>query len=715
MNHIFIIFLIVILIIGILYYYLTKEGFIDNATCLGSELDFNTDNKYVAHYDVFSKVYNKNKIFKDSGEYLTFMNKDFTELTHQTAIASFLGFREAINLRATNDYQHYIIKHKMTVSFKYPVDKYLEITFNNFDNIPFVKIIYNHTDKKKCIIENQLPTNGTTPGALTKQEMFLNGFGINIEFLAITLKRKGVISNQFSIIINNTIGSTAGITMYCYNLIGGIDNHFYNALRNITIYAPNTNVNNTFRISHMCSGEIYASYAERKIKSMRAERDNYTGKAWVGDFELIRPNTATDYTSHYALGVYLNIPSAVWGDMRLKTNEVLMKPLILQEGDYVKPAESYSNIWDINAISDKTHYLFLNPDDTEISVNGSNYKFKGLGGDIIEVTPQSVQENIRIFRDQIVGLGIDDAARKIDMDAKKARYTAEDVPSWYYNQAKLESGELRWYDEVNPDIYRKFRPLALVREDCLEEHPSNANKLWDDTNSGANKNLSIWTYNHEYNGHAGHPGHNLAVFQGNYDNPSPRQKFRIKESCLLDQPQLLNNDQISYINALIDQKIQNYLTKIVNLKREKDEKDAKNAKIASDTSQMNQITKLKTDINTMINDSKSSYDLVYKQNMDVNDMQNQYNKHYDFINLLKDKVTPVKNNEKILYNDYSPPINQITTEMNNKILYEPIGLLSEIDNNFITKSQQISDLTQQYNLQRESDKILKFMGELISK
>ena len=713
MNHIFIIFLIVILIIGILYYYLTKEGFIDNAICLGSELDFNTDNKYVAHTDVFSKVYNNNKIFNDSGEYLTFMNKDFTELTHQTAIASFLGLREAINIRATNDYQHYIIKHKMTVSFKYPVDKYLEITFNNFDNMPFVKIIYNHTNKK-CIIENQLPTNGTTPGVLTKQEMVLNGFGINIEFLAITLKRKGVISNQFSIIINNTIGSKAGITMYCYNLIGGIDNHFYNALRNITIYAPNTNLNNTFKISHMCSGEIYASYAQRKIKSMRAERDNYTGKAWLplrGGFEIIRPNTATDYTSHYALGVYLNIPGAVWGDMRLKTNEVLMKPLILQEGDYVKPATSYTNVWNIKKEnSDKPQYLFLNPDDTEISVNGTNYLFRGLGAEIIEVTPESLVENVDIFRRQIVGLGFDDASRAIDKAAKQRLFDANPVvPSWYYNQAKLETGELNWYDSFNPDKWRKFRPLALVRDECLEEHPNNAQKLWDDIGSGANKNLSIWTYNHEYNGHAGHSGHNLAVFQGNYDNPSPRQKYRIKESCLLDQPQLLNDAQISQINALVDQKIENYLTKIVNLKREKD------AKVGSNTSQMNQITTLKTDLNSMINDSKSKYNSDYTKNMDVNAMQNQYNKHYDFINLLKDKVTPVKNNEKILYNDYSPTINQITKEMDNKVLSEPIGLFSEIDTNFITKSQQISDLTQQYNLQRESDKVLKFMGELISK
>jgi hypothetical protein len=711
MNHIFIIFLIVILIIGILYYYFTKEAFIDNATCLGSELDFNTDNKYVANTNVFSKVYNNNKIFKDSGEYLTFMNKDFTELTHQTAIASFLGLREAINLRATNDYQHYVIKHKMTVSFKSPVDKYLEITFNNFDNMPFVKIIYNHTDKndKKCIIEKPF-------GLSTKVIDLPNGFGNKIEFLTITLRRNGVISNQFSIIINNT--------MYCSNLIGW-DNHFYTYLRNITIYAPNTNVNNTFRISHMCSGEIYASYAERKIKSMRAERDNYIAKAYIhnfdnkGSFELLKPNTTTDYTTHYALGSYLNVPDTVWGNMR--KNEVLMKPLILQDGDYVKPATSYTNVWGTkNPRVTSSHYLFLNPDDKEININGTNHQFKGLGGDIFEVTPGSEDKNIKNFRDQIVGVGNNPDEVKADKEAKQAAYRREDVPSWYYNQAKLEDGELRWYNYMHPtypeldEIY-KFAPLALVREDCLETHPNEARLLWNDIGSDESKNLSIWTYNHEYNGHAGHSGHNLVVFQGNYDNPSPRQKYRIKESCLLDQPQLLNDDQISYINSLVDQKIQNYLTKIVNLKREKDEKDAKNAKIASDKSQMNQITPLKTDINTMINDSKSSYDLVYKQNMDVNAMQNQYNKHYDFINLLKDKVTPVKNNEKILYNDYSPTINQITTEMNNKILSEPIGLFSEIDTNFITKSQQISDLTQQYNLQRESDKVLKFMGELISK
>jgi hypothetical protein len=678
--------LLIILIIGIIYYYFTKEAFLATGDCL--DLDFNTDNKYTDYNKIFSKVYNNNTILNDSAKYLTFMNKDFTELPHQKAIASFLGLREAINLKATNDYQHYVIKHKMTVLFTSPVDKYLEITFNNFDNNPFVKIIYNHSNKT-CIIDFQLPaiTPLVTIG-LTRDEIGLqkNGFGTKIEFVAITIRRNGVINNQFGIIIDNN--------MYCYKLVEGIENHFYNTLKNITIYASNTNINNTFTISHICSGEIYASYAKEKIESMRAERANYTTNATIKAFsskpmfELIKPNTVTDYKGQYALGVYFNRPDL---PENIRTNEYYIKPLILREGDYVKPAISYTNVWNIkNKKSDKKHYLFLNPDDAEINVNGSNYIFKGLGGDVFEVTRGSIDRNIDVF------------ARR-----------GQRVSSWYYNQSKLEKHELDFYNfnTYNPNIdqYFKFKPLALVREDCLEENPNNIIKLWDDAGSGADKDVSIWTYNSEYSGHSAAPGYNLAIFQPGNNQPPANKKFRIKESCLVPQPQLLTNAEISQIDVLVDDKINFYLTTIVNLKREKD------AIGASDTSQMNNIKTFKDGINTMINNSKLAYDIINKQNIDVNDMQNQYNKHYKFINLLKDTITPIKTKETNLYNDYSPKIDKIISGIDGDKLFEHVNKFKEIDNQFINKSQETSDLVKQYNLQRESEKILQFLGDTVSK
>jgi hypothetical protein len=640
---------LIILIIGILYYYLGKEGFVDNTQCLGSELDFNTDDKYTDYDKIFSKVYNNNIILKDSGKYLTFINKDFTELPHQKAIASFLGLREAINLKANNNYQHYVIKHKMRVLFKSPVDKYLEITFNNFDNIPFVKIIYNHTNKK-CIIENKLPDYQETPlipgGSNTKEIDLPNGFGTTIEFVSITLKRNGENRNQFGFIIDNN--------MYCYNLLMGIDNHFYNALKNITIYAPNTNMNNTFTITHMCSGEIYASYADSKIKSYRFpyNSNNYTVKGTNWDklqpfkkpFNLLRPNVVS--AGWYPLGSYLiyNLGN---------TNDYYNSPLIVQEGDYVQSSMTYSNKWDNDGKRRKgskrgANYQFtlLNADDRVINIKGSDYTFRALGGSVLDNKP------------------------------------IDKFNGWQ---------------------------VALIREDCLEENPNNLVPLWYDRGSGARRDGSIWTYNNPYMEHAGVPGQNLAIFQEGYNQPPRDKKWIIKESCLVPQPQLLTDSEISQIDALVDDKIKNYLTAIVALKLEKD------AIINPNTSQMNNSIKFKTEINTTINNSKSKYDSDYTQNMNVNNMQNQYNKHYDFINLLKDTVTPVKNNEKTLYNDYLPKINQITKEMDNKILSEPIGLFSEIDSNFITKSQQTSDLVQQYNLQRDNDRVLKFMGEQVSK
>lgn len=656
MNPSFIIFLLIILIIGISYYYFTKEGFIDDTPCLGSDLDFNTDDKNTDYDKIFSKVYNNNTILKDSAKYLTFMNKDFTELPHQKAIASFLGLREAINLKATNDYQHYVITHKMTVLFNSTVDKYLEITFNNFnnDNIPFVKIIYNHNDKTnnktKCIIENQLPETTTTPlvpGVLTRKVIeFENGFGSKIEFVSITIRRNGLIRNQFGIIINNN--------MYCYKLLEGIENHFYNALKNITIYASNTNINNTFTISHMCSGEIYASYEDRKIKSYRFpyQNNNYTVKGTNWDklnpfnkpFNLLRPNVSASW---YPLGSYLiyNLGST--------NDNPYHQPLIVQEGDYVQSSIRYSNMWDNDGKRSKgwrrgANYQFtlLNADDEVINIKGSDYTFRGLGGSVLDNKPS--------------------------------------------------------------DIYNGLQ-VALIREDCLEEHPFYAEALWMDKGSGAKRDGSIWSYNFRYLGHSGNPGQNLAVFQSGYNNPSPNKKWIIKESCLVPQPQLLTNAEISQIDALVDNKINFYLTTIVALKGEKD------ASGTSDTSQMRNIKASKDDINNKINTSKSAYDNINKQNIVVNDMQNQYNKHYKFINLLKDTITPIKTKETNLYNDYSPKIDKIISGIGGNNLFDHVNKFKEIDNQFINKSIETSDLVKQYNLQRESEKILQFLGDTVSK
>jgi hypothetical protein len=637
MNQSFIIFLLIILIIGILYYYLKKEGFGDiTQSCLDSDLNFNTDDKSKPYNQIFSKVYTNNSIFNDPVKYLTFMNKDFNQV-HQNAIASFLGLREAINLKATNDYQHYIVKHQMNILFNSPIDKYLEITFNNVDNNPFMKIIYNHTNQK-CIIENklnnylELPESSSEPYVINLP----NGIYNRIKFVTTTLRRNGVIRNQFGIIINDN--------MYCYNLLSGIENHFYNALRNITIYASNTNLNNTFTISHMCSGEIYASYADSKIKSQRfpTKSSNYTirGTNWDAPFNLLRPNVPAGY---YPIGSYF-----IFNLGNINDNQI--GPLILEEGDYVKPSITYSNKWDNDGKGSKrgAHYQFtlLNANDRTINVSGNDYTFRALGGSVILNKP------------------------------------------------------------VNSSI---GEPVALIRQDCLEEHPDGIHRLWNDEGSRARRDGSIWTYNAKYRDNYGHPGQNLAVFQEGHHTAPSDKKWIIKESCVVPQPQLLSAAEISNIDTLVADRIKFYFNQIIALKNEKD------AIVNPNMQGLNDTTQIKQTISQMINNSKSSYDSVYTQNMNINDMQNQYNKHYDFINLLKDTINPVKNNEKTLYNDYSPKINEIISDIDNNKLSEPVNQFKEIDNNFITKSKNTSELSQQYNLQRDNDKILKFLGEQVSK
>ena len=96
-------------------------------------------------------------------------------------------------------------------------------------------------------------------------------------------------------------------------------------------------------------------------------------------------------------------------------------------------------------------------------------------------------------------------------------------------------------------------------------------------------------------------------------------------------------------------------------------------------------------------------------------MQNQYNKHYKFINLLKDTITPIKTKETNLYNDYSPKIDKIISGIGGNNLFDHVNKFKEIDNQFINKSIETSDLVKQYNLQRESEKILQFLGDTVSK
>jgi hypothetical protein len=643
MNQSFIIFLLIILIIGILYYYLRKEDFLNPQGCLNAELNFNTVDKSKPYNQIFSNIYNNLIILNDPQKYRTFMNKDFTEVIHQKAIASFLGLRDGIIIGADKPYQNHIIRHKMTVLFNSNVDKYLEITFNNLDNIPFVKIIYNNT-KLQCIIENKLPDYQNTPLLLSnvsdKNELILpNGFGNKIEFVTTTLQREGVIYNQFSIIIDGN--------MYCYNLPSIIENHFYNILKNITIYTSNTNTNNTFTISHMCSGEIYASYADSKIKSQRFPQnsDNYTirGTNWDAPFNLLRPNVPSGY---YPIGSYF---ISNLGDK----NDKEIAPLILKEGDYVQPSTTYSNKWDNDGNKGKgskrgAHYQFtlLNANDRTINVSGTDYTFRALGGSVILNKP-----------------------------------------------ANSSIGE----------------PVALIREDCLEKHPDSIHRLWNDKGSGARRDGSIWTYNLRSFDNYGRPGQNLAIFQEGHNTAPSDKKWIIKDSCLVPQPQELTKDEKTLIDTYVTNNINKYLELLKNLKLSKD------SIINPNITQMNDSTRFKTEINTMINNSKSLYDSTREANKNTDDMQNQYNKHYDFINLLKNEITPIKTKESILYNDYSPKINEIISGINSNKLSEPVNQFKEIDNNFITKSKYTSDLVQQYNLQRESEKILQFLGEQVSK
>lgn len=665
MNQIFIIFLLIILIIGVLYYYIKKEDFTDlKKECLYEKLEFNTTNKSKPFNEIFTNVYKNSKKYIDTKKYITFMNPDFIE-SHQEGIASFLGLREGINLIATKDYQHYVVKHNTTVSFTSPINKYLEIIFNNFDNIPFVKITYNHTEKK-CVIEHKLPDNPDLERRLIPRTSSIidtiplpNGLGNKIEFVVMTLRKNGVIHNQFRIIINSNL--------YCYNLLPGIEKHFYNALKNITIYASG----NTFTISHNWMCKIYTPNVKAKIESRRVDKNvnNYVTRARIGSipgkwfgFSLVVPN-ADPKNNEYAVGSYLVRPGM--SDMRTDPN--LMGALILKEGDYVKPSTSVTDMWDNKKgggsiklpilSADNLLYTFFNANDRKETVNGTEHDFIALGGDAV------TQGNL-------------------------------------IKQLNLKN---------------VYLPLALVRRDCLQEYPNGILGLWNDTGSGAARDGSIWTYNHGNNkeNKVRSVGSNLVVFNNSHNIPEApvkSKKWIIKESCLLPQPQLLTDAEKTNIEASIKENINKYLSYLTNLKREKD------AIVNINESQMNESTKFKTQINQLINNSKSAYDNINKQNIDVNDMQNKYNKHYDFINLLKDTITPINNKETNLYKLYSPiKIDQISSDVNNTTLSESANVFNEINNNFITNTKTTSDLVQQYNLQRDNDKILQLLGNQVSK
>lgn len=650
MNRNFIILLLTIFVIGILYYYIRYEGFGDSETCL--DVNFNTDDKYKPYNQVFSKVYKNDKIFTDK-KFLTFMNSDFND-PHIMAISNFLALRDSINSKATKDYQHYVITHKMMVSFNSDIDKYLEINFNNFENIPIIKIIYTH-ENKKLNIENKLIDPSTNELTLN------NGFSNSIEFIITVLKRNKIISNQFSFVINGN--------MYCYNLPEGLENHFYNNLKNITVYPSTTNTNNYFTIRHTCTGEIYAAYMDSKIKSRRIPTgsSDYTIKGTVDKkFNLLMPNTPNGY---YPLGSYLinNI------DPRNKTNNHPNGPLILEDGDYVKPSTGYINKWDNKGTLTKQEklinmfrkdrdkvtnypprlasyiYTLLNASDRKINIRGTNYNFKALSGPVIIGEPGNSQ--------------------------------------------------------INP-------PVALVREDCLSPHPNNIKLLWDSKNTNTSKEGSIWTYNNNnsYSSFTlGHPGDYLAVFQTGYKSPSPQLKWIIKEECMTIQPQLLTNEEKQSIDVLVNDRA-NYYYSII-----KDKKERSDSMINPNLEKIIKENNEKiNNINIMVNNSKSIYDLDYQTNKGLYNMQDKYNSRYDFLNLLNTQLNPIKDNEINTYTNNGSKINQISSSIDNS-LYMPSDLLKESNTKFISETGNTNNLIQQYGLQRQNENILRVIGEQISK
>ncbi len=642
MNRNFIILLLSIFVIGILYYFIKKEGFEGPLSCL--DLTFNTDDKSRPYNEIFTKAYTNNIIITDPRKYKTFMNSDF-DTQHIKAISRFLGLRDKINTTVNDmnakdggtNYAQYLITHKMMVLFNSDIDKYLEINFNNLENTPIIKIIYNH-ETKKLKIENTLLTE--SPPELDLN----NGFGNSIEFSVITLKRNAAVTNQFRFIINGN--------MYCYTLPPGIDNHFYNNLKNITVYPTNTN--NYFRISHTCTGEIYTSYSDIKIRSQRIPTNSYDysvkGTNIYKPFNLLRPNTPAGYLplGSYYINNLGNANTNPRGALILEANN-----------DYVRPTNEFSklgftNKWDNDGKSGKGgrrgagyQFTLLNAKDmTDVTVKGNNYNFRALGGVVIDNKP------------------IDGITR--------------------------------------------YPQVALVREDCLKRHPSGPTVLWEDKGSGAQRDGSIWTYNLADGPDLGHPGQNLAVFQAGYGSPYPELNWVIKDECLSIQPRLLSGDEKKNIDALVIDSSNAYEKQITDAKREKDSVVNPNLQRIM-TENDEKINK----INSMIGGSKSIYDIDYQANKEVYDMQDKYNQRYDFLNLLNTQLNPIKDNEIKTYTNNGLKASQVSSLIDNS-LYMP-GLLKESNNKFISETGNTNDLIKQYELQRQNEQILRVIGEQISK
>ena len=625
MNQIFIIFLLIILIIGVLYYYTKKESFNNPASCL--DLYFNTTDKSKPLNEIFTEVYSSSQRYDDPKTYTTFMNPDFTE-SYQEGIASFLGLREAFNLKAKEN-QHYVVRHMIMVSFTSPIDKYLEIIFNNFDNIPFVKITYNHSEKqKKLFIETKLPDNPSSSSRLIPRTSssintvdLPNGLYTQIFFTVVTIRRNGEIRNEFQIYWNDKILSFRGSSsrLRCYSLLPGIEKHFYNALKNITIYASG----NTFKISHLCTGTIYGEYDKAKIESIRVPKnsDYFHNRAKIksipynwGGFDLIIPDVSQHPPGYLPLGAYM--VRNEYSSNVVKGSET-KGALILKEGDYVIPGTKYWNIWDNGRnygsgwaeypIWDQTaeggtKYIFMNSSNETKNVNGVDYTFKGLGGDAITIMkgkPSGYAENKHL---QLIKESTNWSTGFFGTAMKKKFFSYKDFGD-YPSLSGVAGANFRdkTYEvlQYEPDDYRGFRryikdpkpytPLALVREDCLEDHPApNASPYW--SASGAqSREASAWTYiDNNFKSSESYPGELLMVFsEGQNSNPSPDKKLKIKESCLLPQPQLITNEETNAIIASVKENTDKYLLELKNLKREKD------AIVNTNVSQMNEISRFK--------------------------------------------------------------------------------------------------------------------------
>jgi hypothetical protein len=672
------------------------------------------------------------------------------------------------------DYKNFKIKHTMKIDFfddsnkstligainNTGNNKFLEVSFNSFDNnTSFLAFEYNGSNTgNSYTIKNKLPRSSyakmdinsavkyvnpmssnqdVDQQTINELNQFTNTAGIisgikSISFEVVAIKRtltdnitQGNIYHQFNIIIENGQNQFKKIF---YQFEDTPDTaHFYSNIKNISIYL-NDQVNgktNTFKISYEMEGGIYYQFEPTRIQTVRVTRWN---KIIDGYNEtILTPVIPQEYQSDY---LYLGHVFANAGtDPSKYPHDAL---LVKKNNNYVIQGSKASLKWEnmngntpmwATPKSQPTQYFPLSIGYSSI-INQQSFYYAHL-------SVMNEEQNGLKFK----GLG-DVVVSTIKANKLRLNYI--------FDFKNLGNLQLR-LPLVAP------LPIALIREDLLETTKSNVNRIWYDKKSRVDLDGEAYTiYPNRNNGSKNFISMNLIINSSGYgalDGRGQEKRYKINpifmypyprvneinsfnsissnipatNSALMttDQNNMSNISNISNVyvltsligNNVNDSDLRFNIYYITNIALKRDQDNLTGNDVANMIKNNNDKI---TSITNNRNQSKTDYQKNIDFNANINAIQDTYNHRFSYINDINQQLSTIRQNEKDMVNR---EIENIQNKMNFFDSYSDQGQ-KEIKNINVSLSDQAdkeSQLIQQYNLQRDNDRILKFLARQIVK